>query len=318
MTYWDTLWDNTMATERSRLLEWQGNLSALRRHYLVRNAIGGLKEMFSDTVTKVGLVVFAILLFLGVFGPTIAPHGITEIQYTESGQIARTLSPSMEYPLGTTSQGYDVFSRLVYGAQPTMYAALVGGTIAVFLGSTIGVTAGYVGGNVELVLMRINDFMYGVPLIPFAIVLLAFFGASFTASILVIALIYWRVSARVLRSQVLQIKERPYIESARAIGASRTRIVFKHILPNIANMIALWFALSAGYVVLYQAGLAFLGVVDPFNPSWGVMIRNAYARGFVYEAWWWSIPPGLMISATVLSAFLIGRGYENVTESEAK
>jgi peptide/nickel transport system permease protein len=304
-----------MATGRARFDEVRAQLSELRRHYIVRNTIAGLKEMLSENVTRAGLVVFLLLLLLGMFGPMITPHGIEDLQYTEDGDLARLEPPSAEYPLGTTSQGYDVLSRLIYGARPTMYAALVGGMIAVVLGSTIGITAGYVGGNVELVLMRLNDFMYGVPLIPFAIVLLAFFGASFTASILVIALIYWRVSSRVLRSQVLQIKERPYIESAKAVGASRTRIIFKHILPNIANMIALWFALSAGYVVLYQAGLAFLGVVDPFIPSWGVMIRNAYARGFVYDAWWWSIPPGLMISATVLSTFLIGRGYENVSQS---
>lgn len=295
---------------------WRRQLSEFRDHYMVRNAIGGLEKMLSDRLTKFGVVVFTILLFLGLFGPMITPHGIEDIQYDESGQIERVESPSLDHPLGTTANGYDVFSRLLYGARPTMFAAIVGGLIAVLIGSFVGITAGYVGGNTELVLMRLNDFMYGVPLIPFAIVLIAFFGAGFSASILVLALIYWRVSSRVLRSQVLQIKERPYIQSARAMGASRLRIVTKHILPNIANMIVLWFALSAGYIVLYQSGLAFIGVVNPFVPSWGVMIRNAYLRGFVYSAWWWSVPPGLMISATVMSAFLIGRGYESVSEAE--
>lgn len=301
---------------KSTLSVVRDHVSRLRGNYMVRNMIAGARDMWAERVTKVGIIVFSGLLVLGLFGPMLVPHDITEVQRDDNGRVDRLANPSLDHPLGTTASGYDVFSRIIYGAQPTMFAAIVGGGLAVLIGSVIGVTAGFAGGNTELVLMRVNDFMYGVPLIPFAIVLITFFGASFGASILVLALIYWRVSSRVLRSQVLQIKERPYIEAARAVGASRTRIVFKHVLPNIANMIVLWFALSAGYIVLYQAGLAFLGVVDPFVPSWGVMIRNAYNRGFVYSAWWWSIPPGLMISATVLSAFLIGRGYESVSEAE--
>lgn len=300
-----------MATEQSR-----SGLSDIRNHYMVRNAVSGAKTMLSDKVTVFGTLVFTGLVVLALIGPMITPFPYDKINYNDDGTLERLEPPSAKHPLGTTQRGYDVLSRVIYGARPTMYAAVVGGLIAVGLGTTIGVTAGFMGGNVETVLMRINDFMYGVPLIPFAIVLITFFGASFTASILVISLIYWRVSSRVLRSQVLQIKERPYIESARASGASTPRIIFKHVLPNIANMIVLWFALSAGYVVLYQAGLAFLGVVSPFVPSWGVMIRNAYKAGFVYSAWWWSLPPGMLISATVLSAFLVGRGYENISSEK--
>jgi peptide/nickel transport system permease protein len=283
---------------------------------MVRNAVSGAKTMLGDKITILGVVVFTSLIVLALIGPMITPYPYDKLNYSEDGSLERLEGPSLDHPLGTTQRGYDVLSRVIYGARPTMYAAIVGGLIAVSLGTTIGVTAGFMGGNVETVLMRINDFMYGVPLIPFAIVLITFFGASFTASILVISLIYWRVSSRVLRSQVLQIKERPFIESARASGASTPRIIFKHVLPNIANMVILWFALSAGYVVLYQAGLAFLGVVSPFNPSWGVMIRNAYKAGFVYDAWWWSLPPGFLISATVLSAFLVGHGYENISSEK--
>ncbi|WP_228546117.1 ABC transporter permease [Halegenticoccus tardaugens] len=181
------------------------------------------------------------------------------------------------------------------------------------LGLSIGVTAGYVGGRTESLLMRFVDFMYGIPFIPFAIVLITFFGAGFYTTIAIIGLVLWRFIARVIRSQVLQIKQRPYIMAAKASGASTPWIIRKHILPNIANMAALFFAMGVGLAILEQAGLSFIGVTDPFTPTWGIMIRNAHQSGRIAEAWWWSFPPGIMISLTVLSLYLLGRGYESVT-----
>jgi len=159
--------------------------------------------------------------------------------------------------------------------------------------------------------MRITDFMFGVPLIPFAIVVIAILGSGFYMAVLVIGIILWRSSARVIRSQVLQIKEREYILSARASGASDLRIIGKHILPNIAPMVVLLLSLGIGYAILAQASLAFIGVVNPFVPSWGVILRNAYQSGVMASAWWWSITPGVLISLTVLSTFMIGRKIVN-------
>jgi len=163
----------------------------------------------------------------------------------------------------------------------------------------------------------VTDLAYSVPLIPFAIVMLAFFGFGFYSSIVVIGLLLWRSYARVLRSQVLQIKEREYVETARALGASDTRIVIKHILPNIASMALLFFALGMGYAIIVQASLAFIGVSDPFVPSWGIMIRNAYNSGYYATRPLWALAPGLLISFTVLSVFLIGREYESETSDQA-
>jgi peptide/nickel transport system permease protein len=176
----------------------------------------------------------------------------------------------------------------------------------------VGITAGYVGGRVDDVLMRTTDVAYGVPLIPFAIVLVTLIGVGFIQSVVVIGLLLWRGSARVLRSQVLQIKERPFVLSAKAAGASRLRIVVKHILPNVATMAILFFTIGIGYSIILQAGLAFIGVSSPFVPSWGIMLRNAYNSGLMSTAWWWSLPPGLLIGLTVLSTFMFGRGYERV------
>lgn len=297
-------------------VEQRGVLQRTANHYLVRNILGGVKLLLSDNVTRVAFVVLSSILFLGVFGPELAPNQYDAQQFYESGKLARLESPGTQYWLGTTDRGEDVFSRIVYGARPTVVTGLVGGSMIIGIGMTIGVTAGYLGGRVETVLMRFTDFVYGVPLIPFAIVLVAFAGVGFWTTILVIGAILWRGNARVLRSQVLQIKERPYIMSAKAVGASTPRIIFKHIVPNIASMAVLFFSLGVGFAIIFQAGLAFIGVSNPFIPSWGIMTRNAYSSGLLASAWWWSIPPGILISITVLSTFLLGRGYERVSQGE--
>jgi peptide/nickel transport system permease protein len=163
--------------------------------------------------------------------------------------------------------------------------------------------------------MRITDFAYGIPILPFAIVLAAIIGIGFWTVILIIGFLLWRASARVLRAEVLQLKTKPYIQSAEALGASDISIIFRHIVPNVAGMAILFFSLGIGYAILFQASLAFLGISNPFIPTWGVMIRNAYTSGALGDAWWWSLPPGIMISLTVLSTFLIGRGYETINQS---
>ena len=284
-------------------------------HLAVRQLSAGIGRIFSKKATTVAFFFLLVVLFLGVAGQYLTPYPYDETVYTDEGEVLRSEDPSLAHPLGTTPTGKDVFSRLIYGAKPTVITGIVGGSMIVSIGLTIGVTAGYVGGWVDAILMRITDIAYSVPLIPFAIVLLALFGLGFMTSVVVIGLLLWRANARVLRSQVLQIKERPYILAAKATGASTPRIIFKHILPNIASMAILFFALGMGYSIIAQAGLAFIGVSNPFVPSWGVMIRNAYQSGYMTQLWAWSIVPGLMIAFTVTSAFVLGREYET-TESQ--
>jgi len=254
--------------------------------------------------------VLVVLMLLAAFGPMLAPYEHDATLYEDS-ELLREEPPSLEHPLGTNDRAQDIFSRMLYGARPTIISGISIGSMVIGIGTLIGVTAGYVGGYVENTLMRFVDLMYGIPLIPFAIVLLAFVGFGFKSSILILGLIMWRGSARVLRSQVLQIKERPYILAARATGASTPRIVVKHILPNISSMIILFFSIGLGYGILHQAGLAFIGVSNPFVPSWAIMIRNAYNSGQMAQTWWWSLPPGIMISLTVLSSFMFGRSFES-------
>jgi len=285
-------------------------VTAYRNHYLAQNVHRGLRNVFEDKTTLFYFSILCSLLFLGAFGPELAPYPHDETLYAD-GEILRNNPPSLAHPLGTNDVGQDIFSRILYGARPTIISGLSIGSFVVVIGTTVGVTAGYVGGFVENALMRFVDVVYGIPLIPFAIVLLALLGFGFKTSIIVLGLIMWRGNARVLRSQVLQIKERPYILAAKATGASTPRIVFKHILPNISSMIILFFSIGLGYGILHQAGLSFIGVSNPFVPSWAIMIRNAYHSGRMAELWWWSIPPGLLISLTVLSSFMFGRSFES-------
>lgn len=269
------------------------------------------RNLLRERITKFAFVCLLFILLLGLVGPELAPYNYNEQQRTEDGQLLRYAEPSLDHPLGTNDRGEDVLSRLLVGARTTLITGLLAGGLMLVLGLFVGVTAGYVGGSTENLLMRFVDFIYGIPFIPFAIVLITFFGAGFYTTIAIIGLVLWRFIARVIRSQVLQIKQRPYIMAAKASGASTPWIIRKHILPNIANMAALFFAMGVGLAILEQAGLSFIGVTDPFTPTWGIMIRNAHQSGRIADAWWWSFPPGIMISLTVLSLYLLGRGYEN-------
>jgi len=288
----------------------------IRNHYLVRNLESGLQMLLSDRVTKFALYFLAVILLFGIFGPYVTPYDYDAQQYDSEGNLKQLQSPSAQHPLGTTQRGEDVLSRLIYGARPTVISGLVGGLMIIGIGTSIGLTAGYVGGRVESVLMRIVDFWFAIPLLPFAITVAAFIGIGFWPTLFIIGIILWRGNARLLRSQVLQIKERPFIKSAQATGASTPRIIVKHILPNTGGMVFLFFATGIGWSITTQASLAFLGLANPFVPSWGVMVRNAYTSGLMDKALWWALPPGLLISLTVLSTFMLGRGYERLMEGQ--
>ncbi|WP_336022773.1 ABC transporter permease [Halobellus salinisoli] len=290
----------------------------LENHYVIISIKGGLRVFLSERVTVVSLAILLGVIFVGVFGPMLTPYDYQTSHTDEDGELLRAEAPSADHLLGTNQQGQDVLSRLIYGARPTLITGFLGGTIILVTGLTIGVTAGYFGGLIESALMRFTDFVYGIPLIPTAIVIVAFFGIGFWKSILIIGGLLWRGNARVFRSQVLQIKERPYVRSAEALGGSSRYVIFKHILPNLGGMMVLFFALGIGVSILISASLSFLGVTSPFIPSWGVMLRNAYGSGLMTSAWWWALPPGFMISITVLTTFMLGRGYERVQKAKSE
>ncbi len=276
----------------------------------VRNVLGGLRRIVSQPRTLLPFLWILFVLFVAVAGPYLIPYEYDETMYNDQGGIMIAEGPSLHNPLGTTDVGYDVLSRLVYGARPTAITGILGGFLIVGIGLSVALTAGFLGGIVDDVLMRITDIFYSIPLIPFAIIVLAFLGGGFYVSIFIIGFLLWRGNARVIRSQVLQIKERPYVLAAKATGVSTPRIISRHIFPNIAPMAALFFAFGVGIAIIAQAGLAFIGVSNPFQPSWGVVIRNAYNSGYMADQLAWSFTPGFLIAFTVMSVYMIGREFE--------
>jgi peptide/nickel transport system permease protein len=279
-----------------------------------QKAITTFKLILQDRSTRIYFGILVLVITMGVLGPMLAPYHYETTFYNDDESIYRNADPTMSHPLGTTNQGYDVLSRLLYGARPTVIAGLVGGLLIAGIGATIGVTAGYMGGLIDSLLMRFTDMMYTIPVIPFAMVILAFVGVGFLESIVVIGAILWRGNARVIRSQVLQIKEQSYILALQTNGASHFQIALRHVSPNVAPMAILFFAMGVGLSILIQANLAFLGLSNPFLPSWGVMVRAAYDSGQLARVWWWSLPPGFLIALTVLSTFMVGRNYETLIE----
>lgn len=300
-----------------RLDLFSDSLDELSQRYIIRDVINSIKFLVSDRMTMVYFSFIAFVLMLAIVGPWLIPYEYDERIRGPDGAIKFGAEPSASNLLGTTDDGYDVLSRVIYGARPTVITGAIAGSMIFSIGMTIGILAGYIGGRTGGLLMRFTDMMYSIPLIPFALVVVAFIGSGFYISIFIVGAVLWRGLARVVRSQVLQIKERPFILAARTSGASTPRIILRHVLPNVAPMGILFLALGTGYAIVIQAGLAFLGVTDPFVPSWGIILRNVYHSGLMSRAWWWALPPGFMIAMTVLSLFMLGRKIESqITQSD--
>ena len=273
---------------------------------------GVFTTIWRDMLGRIGLGILVAFLVIAIFAPLIARNEPFETQRLPSGAIARNQPPSLRYPAGTNRLGQDLFSQLVYGAR----MALVVGTVAALgggiIGTLIGLVAGYFGRWVDQLLMRLTDIALAIPFLPFALLFLAFFGSGIRNIILVLALLFWRTTARVIRSQVLSLKERPYIQAARGAGAGNLRLMFVHILPNVLPLVFLYLALGIGGAVAAEAALSFLGFGDPLVPTWGLMMNMAFTAGALRNAWWWIVIPGTALTLFVTAAYLTTRAYEEV------
>lgn len=277
-----------------------------------------LQMIMSDPLGVLGMAILGMFVLLAILGPVLAPYGPIETTYRPDGALARLDPPSRQHWLGTTNLGEDVFSQTLLGTRLALIVGFISAFCITFIGTNIGLIAGYAGRWVDDLLMRITDIAYGIPFIPFGIVLVALLGASKWNIIIAISLLMWRTTARVIRSQVLSLKERPFIWSAKASGAGPMRILDIHIAPNILPLTFLYVALGVSWAVETEASLSFIGLGDPAAISWGRMLYFAFWAGAMRRAWWWVIPPGLCIGLLVVSCYLIARAYEKVVNPKLR
>ena len=257
-------------------------------------------------VPGIPFAIIIVLIIMAIFAPIIAPQSPTD------GELYDKLTPpsfmtggDAKYLLGTDFLGRDILSRLIFGARVSLSVALLAIFVAGSVGTIMGLIAGYKGGVIDIVLMRVTDIGLSIPMILVAIVLAAIFGTSYMNIILVIGLLLWPTYARQIRGETLSIKEQEYITLARVAGCSSFRIMWRHILPNVTPTIIVISTLQVGWVILMEAALSFLGVgIPPPTPAWGIMIADA--RGLIGSAWWIALFPGLAIMFTVTAFNLLG------------
>jgi peptide/nickel transport system permease protein len=265
---------------------------------------------------KSGFFIVLGYILLSLIGPFIAPHDPLARQRLSNGDLALAEPPSSELLLGTTVNSNDVLSQVIIGAQTSVFIGIVTASLTIFVGANIGLISGYYGGRIDDVIMRFTDLVFGLPFLPFVIVLISIIGTGVFEITIAVSTILWRSSARVIRSEVLSIKEEQFVEELRNLGASDIRILYKHVAPNVLPIILLYAALALGLSVILEANLSFLGLGAPLAVSWGGMIFGAFQRGMITHAWWWTFPPGIMISIFVLGSFMFARSLEMITDPE--
>ncbi len=253
----------------------------------------------------VGLILLSIPLAMAIAPQYIAPYNPWE---TVGSPFQ---PPSWNHFLGTNDVGQDIFSELVYGSRISLLVGFMAALTAVVLGTIIGILAGYYTGFIDEILSSVTDVMLLLPPLPFMILMAAILGQGYQNIILTIAVFTWPGIARVVKAQVVSLKNSLYIEAAKALGAGNLRIMIKHILPQLYPLLVAFVIMRVGGAIIAEAALSFLGLGDPTQKSWGGMIYWAMNSGAISSGrWWWIVAPGLMITITVEATALIGYAIE--------
>ncbi|MCL4295836.1 MAG: ABC transporter permease [Anaerolineae bacterium] len=259
----------------------------------------------------IGLVMLIIIILVALLAPLLAP-------YDPKAAVRVTLDdiyapPNAEHWLGTDDAGKDVLTNLIYGSRVSLTVGFFAAFISLIIGGLIGIVAGFYGGQVENFLMRLTDILLVIPDLPLMIILIAILGRSLSIIIVVLGILGWTSTARVVRSQTLSVKERKFVQRARAIGAGNMYIVRRHIFPLVFPLMVVNAVITISVAIYNESVLAFLGLGDPTRLSWGQMLQFAFTRGGMSAGAWWSImPPGLAIVWVVLALTLLGNGLERV------
>lgn len=280
-----------------------------------RDIIGAL---FKDVLVLVAVIFLIVLLFGATFAEFVAPFDPLIPNIFSNRLPPLSTATGMDgteqlHLLGTDALGRDMLSRLIYGARASIFVALISVTISGTIGTVLGLLAGFYGGRVETVVMRTVDAFMAVPSLLIALFVLFIIGGGLVNMVIIFALVRWVVYARLARGITLSLKESSFVEAARAIGATDTRIMFRHILPNMISPILVLATLEIALLVLAEAGLSFLGFgLLPPEPSWGLMI--ARGREYMREAWWMITLPGLAIFLTTLSLNLVANWLRTIMD----
>jgi peptide/nickel transport system permease protein len=273
----------------------------------VRRRRGFWRSTFrSQPQAIVGLAVLTLFVAIAVLAPVIEPYSV----HDKVGAIYQ--APGTGHVLGLDDGGVDMLSLLIEGSRVSLEVGFAAACVAMLIGGTVGVMSGFFGGKVDIVLMRITDYFLVIPDIPLMIVAAAVFGRSLRNIILIIGIIYWTSTARLIRAQVKTIRERVYVKRARALGAGNTRLVSRHVLPQVAPLLIANTVLMVALAIFAETYITFLGLGDPSEISWGRLIENAFKGDAVLNnAWWAIVPPGVCVTIVVLACTMIGQSMED-------
>jgi peptide/nickel transport system permease protein len=253
-----------------------------------------------------GAVILLLVLLAAVLAPWIAPYDL----HKQVGPVFG--HPSWSHPLGLDDGGIDMVTLLMWGARISLVVGFAATLVSMLIGGTIGVLAGYFGGKTDTILMRITDYFLVIPDVPLMIVVAAIWGPSLFHIVIVIGILLWTGTARVIRAQVKSVRERVYVKRARSLGASHLRIVARHVLPQVAPLLIANTVLTIAVAIFDETALSFLGLGDPSRISLGKVIENAFQRAAISTGAWWAIvPPGALVALIILVCSLIGGALED-------
>ena len=262
--------------------------------------------LLRERQVAVGLGIVAVFVLVALLASVLAPDRPTQQVGPVYGH------PTYAHWLGLDNGGYDVLSNLLYGARTSLLVGFVASVVGILIGGAVGLLAGYLGGATDVILMRMTDYFLVIPDIPLMIVAAAIFGQNLRNIIIIIGLIYWTTTARVIRAQVVSVRERVYVKRARALGASPLRVLWSHVVPQVTPLLIANGVLLIANAVFAETYVSFLGLGDPSTISWGKMIQSSLQGGAIfYHAWWAILPPGLAVTVIVLACAMAGQGMED-------
>jgi peptide/nickel transport system permease protein len=282
-----------------------------RRAGLVRVA----REFLRSRPGTIGLAVLAVFLGVALLAPVLVPIAELNPVRARAAGNPQWASPAEFFPLGTDHLRRSIWAQFVWGSRVSLFVGLAATVLTIVIGSIVGIVAGFFGGITERGLMRVTEWFLVIPFLPLAIVLASILGRSVWNVIFVIGVTSWPSTARLVRAQVLTVKQRLFVDRARSLGAGSWHIVSRHILPNVSGLILANATLAVPISILTETTLSFLGLGDPSSASWGKTLEEAFVSGAITRnAWWYFLPAGVGILVVVMAFTLIGRTMEEIAD----